>query len=197
MSRGRRRRRRSRPWRACSRRTAASVSGPKSPSVSRWSAACRREISLPPEASPPCWPSVSAIGRRRARVMILRGDRRGWRRQRFLAADAERAPCRRSDDAVDGHAVAGLQATHGSLGCGTEVAVGRAGAARTAGVRRRCHRLHLRSMKSTASLRTPTRRGDGARAGTHRGARFRSDDAVDGQPVRGLEGAHGGFGLGP
>src|SRR5439155_12560740 len=43
-----------RPWRACRRRTAASVSGPNVPSACRWSADCRRLIAPPPlEPSPP------------------------------------------------------------------------------------------------------------------------------------------------
>ena len=67
---------------------------------------------------------MSATVARRVMLWWATAAARG-RRQRFLAADAEHAPRRRSDDAVDGEPVASLQAAYGGLGFRAEVAVGR------------------------------------------------------------------------
>jgi len=40
---------------------------------------------------------------------------------------------------------------------------------------------------------TPVEEATARAAAAHRGGRFRTDDAVDGESVRGLERAHGGF----
>ncbi len=70
----------------------------------------------------------SDVARRGARRGVPRcgglRQRRGGGGQRLLAAHADHVPRGGPDDAVDGEPVAGLQAAHGGLGRGAEVAVG-------------------------------------------------------------------------
>ena len=129
---------------------------------------------------------------------LLRGGRRG-RRQRFLGADAEHAPRRRSHDPVDRQPVASLQPSDRRLGFGTEHAVGRE-------VERRLESLHrchspgspVRSLPGVAV--DAARRGGRSRwrrslAAAQRTERFRPDDPVHAEPVRRLEAFDRGFGF--
>ena len=70
------------PWRACSRRIAASVAGPKLPSAGRCSACCSRATAPPPAAASSPWSRCwirrsrwSACPRRRSRRSRWHGPR--------------------------------------------------------------------------------------------------------------------------
>ena len=117
-------------------RTAASVAGPNSPSadLQRGLQAC--------DGVAAAFAAFAAFGRSRCGG----GRRRGaWWWWLWRAGSAEgggvsvsspctpmHAPGRRADDAVDGQAVAGLQAADRGLGFGAEFAVDGEGAARSA-----------------------------------------------------------------
>ena len=88
-----------RPWRACRRRTAASVSGPKSPSAVRCSALCRRR--------PRRRAAFGAFGRGRRRIRRLRDVRH--RRCDAGVRAAQRGARLRPDDAVDRQPVLRLE----------------------------------------------------------------------------------------